>query len=250
MTDNYGEEAIAQLDLWVREFKFPKMGSLSVEELKALNARLLRRNNKSKKGIRINWKAFDMWMHEAERRQGSNRTVPRCLKLDPDLDSTAPCHPPPPPPSSSLQDVSPHHHHHQQQQLPPCLALPKPGEKEQCEQPVSMPWTVAGKHAVCAQSPLVYCVSLDEVKAYAIEAVLAAELIKNMDSGDGGGSCGRDRQLHPRRRSQNRGRDHAGCGRGAAGRGNERGGRCFRCGKIGHWARYCPNERRERVNGD
>jgi len=83
--------AIAQLDVWVRECSFPRIGSLSVKQLEGLRVLLKHREEmcqktRSKKESEPHWKAFDMWMGEAKRRQAPEEPAPQCVKLDPDLD--------------------------------------------------------------------------------------------------------------------------------------------------------------------
>lgn len=106
MKVNYGEAAVSQVEVWVMKCGFPSTGSFSIRQLIQLREKLEEKEKETadKKGkgkFRADWKAFSLWMEEAQKRDrktqagtGKPSSVSQCLKMqDSDLDCAPPRRP-------------------------------------------------------------------------------------------------------------------------------------------------------------
>ncbi|KAI3363632.1 hypothetical protein L3Q82_001265 [Scortum barcoo] len=67
MWEKHGEESCKQLPLWVKMFGFPKNGSFSARQIQNLQYKLEEHESMWAE-IKVDWRAFNMWKSETERR--------------------------------------------------------------------------------------------------------------------------------------------------------------------------------------
>ena len=117
MRRNYGDTALSQVQVSMKECGFPEGGSFSMRQLKQLRLKLEEKEKvsqarKGKHGFQAEWKGYGMWLEEAQRRDRKQTfvktdkpsQVSQCFKMqDSDLDSAPPRRPQPQQPQAAPQ---------------------------------------------------------------------------------------------------------------------------------------------------